>query len=335
MGPHFHLPTNEFTRRHYHLFFPHNLNVHIDYINACETYSTPIELAIFANSFNLQSITDIADYSCGVQLYGLTKEDIAEQIESAASGDIRQIWNIDPNSPPADMLPEIDYLGWISEFDVAMRAPIGPLWPDDRLASAQLAVVFHTEREQFVGYRTLAFWYGVYQYDHKQNRFRCAIPWNAANAPQEMPPTLQTVRNNHPGIITLFNNLEVIGVAAVSALGELNEKVEATQALLDRNIALYIRSEAGNLDYRAEELEAMPTISQGQFSNLKEEITLNLDQFPDRLGDFELTKPDGPHLRVWHSRMTREDGDEFDNAVEIEIYNLDEGRWEEYRRYQG
>jgi hypothetical protein len=214
-----------------------------------------------------------------------------------------------------------------------MRAPIGSLWPADRLPRVQLVVVFHTEREQFTGYRTLAFWYGVYQYDDKQDQFRCAVPWNAANAPQEMPPAPQTIRNNHPGIITLFNHLEVISIAAVSALEELNKKVETTQALLDRNITLYIMSEAGNLDYRGEELEAMPTLSQGQFSNLKEEITLNLDQFPDTIGDIELTKPAGPHIRVWLSRMTREDGDEFDNAVEIEIYNIDEGRWEEYRRY--
>jgi hypothetical protein len=304
-----------------------------NYISACEANETPLELSIFAENPNLQSIADIAHYSCGVQLYGFSSEAIIGQIENRAPDDLRQMWDNDPDSPPADMLPEVDYVGWIPEFDVAMRAPIGKHWPSDLLARAQLVIVFHTEREQFTGYRTLVFWYGIYQYDHKQDRFRCAIPWNIANAPQEVPPTLETVRSNHPGLITLYNNLDIARIAAVTATEEINEAVGTTQALLDRNITLYIMSEAGNLDYRAEQLETMPTISQGQFSNLKEEITLNLDQFPDSMGEYELTKPDGPHIRVWLSRMTREDGDQFDNAVEIEIYNLDEGRWEEYRRY--
>lgn len=51
--------------------------------------------------------------------------------------------------------------------------------------------------------------------------------------------------------------------------------------------------------YRLSELEAMPTILQGQAENLKIKE---------------------PNFQVWLSRMTRKDGEPFDNKVTVEEY---------------
>lgn len=68
---------------------------------------------------------------------------------------------------------------------------------------------------------------------------------------------------------------------------------------------------ASMLDLTQDELEAMPTIHNGQFGNLKIEE-----------GSF----------RLWHSRMTRADGAKFNHAAEIEFF--DGNRWEEVHSYQ-
>lgn len=62
--------------------------------------------------------------------------------------------------------------------------------------------------------------------------------------------------------------------------------------------------------YTLKELQAMETISQGHFSNLKIETE---------------------NTRVWLSRMTVEDGAEANNMVTIE--KLIDGRWETVEEY--
>lgn len=73
--------------------------------------------------------------------------------------------------------------------------------------------------------------------------------------------------------------------------------------------------------YSLKELEAMPTLSQGQFDDLKIET---------------------PKMRIWLSRMTKEDGQPYNNQVSIEkleIYfdkkhNLFTTRWIISKTYQ-
>jgi hypothetical protein len=64
--------------------------------------------------------------------------------------------------------------------------------------------------------------------------------------------------------------------------------------------------------YTARQLRNLPTISQGQFSNLK------ID--------------DGKH-RVWLSRMTVADGMPYNNAIEVEA--LLDGVWTSVAQYPG
>ena len=67
-----------------------------------------------------------------------------------------------------------------------------------------------------------------------------------------------------------------------------------------------------NRKYTANELEKLPTISQGQFDNLKIETE---------------------DTRVWLSRMTIDDGMPYNNAITIE--KLEEGRWIIIEEYAG
>jgi hypothetical protein len=64
--------------------------------------------------------------------------------------------------------------------------------------------------------------------------------------------------------------------------------------------------------YSARQLRKLPTISQGQFSNLK------ID--------------DGKH-RIWLSRMTKADGMPYNNAIEVEA--LLDGVWTSVAQYLG
>ena len=64
--------------------------------------------------------------------------------------------------------------------------------------------------------------------------------------------------------------------------------------------------------YTTEYLETLPTIEQGQDANLK-------------------VKEDG--RKVWLSRLTREDGAEYDHEVTVEV--LQDGRWVTACRYSG
>ena len=61
-------------------------------------------------------------------------------------------------------------------------------------------------------------------------------------------------------------------------------------------------------EYSLEELQDMETIKQGQDSNLKEEIMLDVSE--------ELKVI----FRVWLSRMTVEDGEEYNNKVFVSIF---------------
>src|SRR5580692_10119500 len=63
-------------------------------------------------------------------------------------------------------------------------------------------------------------------------------------------------------------------------------------------------------DYTVSELKEMPTLSQGQFANLK---------------------VDNGALRYWLTRMSPEDGQKF--PVEVEKYNRKLGRWENVHEY--
>lgn len=55
-----------------------------------------------------------------------------------------------------------------------------------------------------------------------------------------------------------------------------------------------------------ERLSIMPTITQGQTSDLKAEVSGH---------------------RIWLSRMTRADGAEYDEAVEVEVFQPIDHRW--------
>lgn len=62
-----------------------------------------------------------------------------------------------------------------------------------------------------------------------------------------------------------------------------------------------------------EDIEEMPTINSGHTDDLLYESL---------------------YKRVWHSRMTKEDGDELDHAITIEYYNVAARRWETVDRYE-
>jgi hypothetical protein len=63
--------------------------------------------------------------------------------------------------------------------------------------------------------------------------------------------------------------------------------------------------------YALYELEAMPTLSQGHFDDLK---------------------VDTGTMRVWLSRCTVEDGEPYNNKVTVEV--LKDGKWEIVNTYQ-
>lgn len=65
--------------------------------------------------------------------------------------------------------------------------------------------------------------------------------------------------------------------------------------------------------YTYDELSALPTISQGHTDDLKIDT--------------------GNGERVWLSRMTREDGAEWDHAVTVERYI--DGKWVTVEEYDG
>lgn len=73
-----------------------------------------------------------------------------------------------------------------------------------------------------------------------------------------------------------------------------------------------IQKVATKYTYTLDELEAMPTISQGQADDLK---------------------IDSDGERVWLSRLTTADGADVDHEVTHEKYNIDRGRWEESHTY--
>lgn len=66
-------------------------------------------------------------------------------------------------------------------------------------------------------------------------------------------------------------------------------------------------------DYSVSELEAMPTLHQGHTDDCKY---------------------DDGKVRIWHSRMTKEDGMPYDHQVTEEHFHPDSGRWETHREYQ-
>lgn len=72
-----------------------------------------------------------------------------------------------------------------------------------------------------------------------------------------------------------------------------------------------VESENTMNKYTLSELEAMPTIMQGHFDNLKVE---------------------GEGVRVWLSRMTEADGMEYNNQVSVEVYI--KNTWETVDEYE-
>lgn len=62
-----------------------------------------------------------------------------------------------------------------------------------------------------------------------------------------------------------------------------------------------------------EDIEAMPTINSGHMDDLLYESL---------------------YKRLWQSRMTKEDGDDMDNAITIEYNNMAACRWETVDRYE-
>lgn len=68
--------------------------------------------------------------------------------------------------------------------------------------------------------------------------------------------------------------------------------------------------------FTLEQLEKMPTLHQGHTDNLKWESN------------------DKKQVRVWLSRMTKEDGMPYDNQVIVEQYNQKSGRWEVIDEYE-
>lgn len=63
-----------------------------------------------------------------------------------------------------------------------------------------------------------------------------------------------------------------------------------------------------------ERLSAMPTVTQGQWSNLKHEVSGH---------------------RLWLSRMTKEDGAPYDRTVEVEVFQPIDGRWTLLGQFDG
>jgi hypothetical protein len=69
--------------------------------------------------------------------------------------------------------------------------------------------------------------------------------------------------------------------------------------------------------YTLKDLQNMDTIRESQTDSLK----------------FEGERPDGSIIRVWLSRMTKEDGMPYDNQITVEGFNGD--KWVTLKQYPG
>lgn len=236
-----------------------------------------------------------------IVLHDLTVEDIIDEIEDRALYYLQTRWGVDIYMPPVDTNPNVCYLGWLPRTN-------------------RLVTMFYTYREQYEEIRTLTFWYGIYGFD-ANNVLTLYEPWNPKNAPHEYPATLETIRNNHgEPIIHLYDRIIEVSGLASEALEEFSDAEAEQEAAAAQELYDDIREDADELinAYTCEQLEEMPTQSTGQFSNLKLEFPLGAPF---------------THIRLWYSRMTILDGAPFDYAVEIEIWNPIEGRWENYATY--
>jgi len=249
----------------------------------------PLELSI-VSSLDYRIIADyVLQNPNSVLLYDLSIDEIVEQVEDSALDDLQRHFGVDPYQPPVDAHPSACYVGW------------NPV-------ANEIVAVISTQREQIYEIFTYAFWYGLYEHRSPGSRFAMRGAWNPANAPQEEPPILETIEDNHPGIVHLFNRLEECRRIADEGWNDLAEAQEAELQENLTNTAEEIRETAmqHHMNWTYDELDAMPTLGVGQFSN---------------------RKIDTGQIRVWLSRMEQADGARFDHAVEVEIYNPPGGNW--------
>lgn len=286
----------------------------LNYMLATEQLHIPAELLLFKFSpqFLLPRVPE-EDREQGrpFTLHGIKLQAIIEEITQ----NYKQYIGLFGENPGRDHSPEVDFIGWLS--------------PNIQYGLDQLIIVFHTLRESIPNCETLHFWHGSYLYDESDKKYFLS---------KGLPPSIRIFRSvseEHPGIVPLSNNLESALEDADRANQELREGIEEAQSNLDKEVLNHITEMASDLPrYTASQLRHMPTIHESHFANLKEEIYLDLNNFESEWGDVVLQLPEGPHIRVWLSRMTQDDGDEFNHPVEIEIINPVEGRWIEIDRYQ-
>lgn len=229
--------------------------------------------------------------------------------------------------------PKVDFVGWLPKKD-------------------QLVIIFHTLQEQIPDYLTYNFWYFSLKYDLLKRKYifnqSLILPPFLTMFQSEASPSVaarvavENFEDEHPGIVPLFNNLFSAIEDAGLANRELREGFAEAQNNLDKLVLAHIKEMAEDLPrYTRSQLRSMPTIMESHFSNLKEEIYLDLSLLLRDFGEqfstqnyIHLEIPEGPHIRVWLSRMTPADGDEFNYPVEIEIFDPTRSRWEEFIRYQ-
>lgn len=288
----------------------------LNYMLATKQLHIPAELLLF--KFSPQFLLPSNIEEDRFTLHGIKLRTIIEEITQ----NYREYIGLFGENPIQDYNPEVDFIGWLS--------------PNIQYGLDQLIIVFHTLRESIPNCETYHFWYGSYLYDESDQKYFFSKSLT-------LPPSITMWRSisenhleiNHPGIIPLLNNLVTAIEDSNRANQELREGIEEAQDNLDRLVLNHIKEMALDLSrYTASQLRHMPTIHEGQFGNIKEEIYLDLNNFEFEWGDVVLQLPEGPHIRVWLSRMTQDDGDEFNHPVEIEIINPVEGRWEEIDRYQ-
>jgi len=227
-----------------------------------------------------------------ILLEGNTIQEIKEQIESSALNDIQTHFGIDPNQPPADSYPDVCYIGW---------HPVG------------LIGVFSTQREQMNEVHTDHFWYAIYTYREVSSSFSMVEAWNPSNAPQEVPPLLETIEANHLGILRLYDELDACGEQARVAWQEYTDAEEEAEQEFTQALAQEIIGEAeDNLSWTYDELSEIENLGVGQFAN---------------------RKIDNGRVVVLLSRMTKADGARFNHAVEVEIWNPVNQQWRSYAEY--
>jgi len=251
------------------------------------TYLLPI---IESDHDQIQAQLD--GWGFNVALCGIHTEELIDQIQEGFLDDLNAMWGVDVNLPPADHDPEVYYVGYT---------------PNN-----QIVIIVATLREEFYEIDAPSFWYGIYEC--RGERAVIVEAWNRDNAPQEWPATYETISENHPGILHVFRNLDHAHTLADVAWSEIEDARQADQLeqYEEEYDAILLAAEDHINAYTCLELDQLPTLAEGQFSNLKIDL---------------------PNIRIWLSRMTVEDGMPYDHAVEIEVWNPVEARWVEFAEY--